>query len=213
MNKSFEVCALFGLIFWVTGCSLVCPATNTRQMDNVSTYDGYPSSKTYNFSSYCSDSASRDSNCAGYTGYGHNYRHDGGDDRRHQHEVPLTPEQQRQKLAAEVKQTQITGQVEIVKRQAEYEAAKPYIEEKQQEYQQQQQRNQATVDFTQKVQQMNYEVEANKAKVQYEVAKNREEEKKREYERQQEQQKQQFQVQQMQMQQAIQNSGFHFPGR
>jgi hypothetical protein len=211
MNKSFKVFALSGLIFLVTGCSLVCPATKTEQKDNISTYGDYPSSKTYNFSSYCSDSALRDSNCPGYTGYGYDHRHDGDNAGRHQHEVPLTPEQQQQKIAAEVKQKQMANQVEVVKRQAEYEAAKPYIEEKKQEYQQQQQRNQATVEYTQKVQQMNYEVEANKAKVQYEIEKNRQEEKKREEEQHQQQQQQQFQIQQMQ--QAIQNPAFRFPGR
>jgi len=77
-------------------------------------------------------------------------------------------------------------------------------------YQQQQRQNEYASEVAHKVQETNYQIESNIRKAEYEIAKKQQEGKKREEE---EQQAIKNQVHQIQMQQAIQNQGFHFPGR
>lgn len=116
MYKPFKPCLIFLLAFLVTGCSLVCPDGNTRKVDNVSTYYGYPNS-TNSMSSYSS--------------FNHNPQGNGSGSTPRKLAVPLTPEAERQKLSGE-------ATVEANKAKVQYEVAKNQQEQKKREYEQQQ---------------------------------------------------------------------------
>ncbi len=123
MYKPFKPCLIFLLAFLVTGCSLVCPDGNTRKVDNVSTYYGYPNS-TNSMSSYSS--------------FNHNPQGNGSGSTPRKLAVPLTPEAERQKLSGEAQQKQMNYTVEANKAKVQYEVAKNQQEQKKREYEQQQ---------------------------------------------------------------------------
>ena len=123
MYKPFKPCLLFLLIIWGAGCSLVCPEGNTRKVDNVSTYYGYPNS-TNSISSY--------------SGFNHNPQGNGSGSTPRKLAAPPTPEPERQQLSGEAQQKQMIYTVEANKAKVQYEVAKNQQEQKKREYEQQQ---------------------------------------------------------------------------
>ena len=133
---------------------------------------------------------------------------------RNQQQMQNNYQQQQQNIQAAEQQK---ARTEILTHQIQIESTKNAIAEMQNNYQQQQRQNEYASGIAHKVQETNYQVESNVRKVEYEVAQKKQEQKKHEEEQEQQQQQRQQAVQnqihQIQMQQAIQSSGFHFPGR
>lgn len=271
MDKSLELCTVFGFIFLITGCSLFFPNESLMQGQNgYSDDDSLYQNSTTSYPSSCYIGGTSLSNNTANIGYGHQHKITSNEKYRlvlphtaqqskHQHEIQTNPKQvegqtqasTRQtngdaaKLESEEKQQQFLrnqqqmqsnyqqqqqiiqateqqrAKTENLNRQVQFETTKNFIEEKQQEflhnqqqmqnnYQQQQRQNEYASEVAHKVQETNYQIESNIRKAEYEIAKKQQEGKKREEE---EQQAIKNQVHQIQMQQAIQNQGFHFPGR
>jgi len=270
MDKSLELCTVFGFIFLITGCSLFFPNGSVMQGQNGYYNDNYYHDSTTDHSSgyFIGDIFS--SNATAHNGYGHQHKIPSDEKYRlvlphtaqqskHQHERQTNSKQvegqtqaiTRQtngdaaKLESEEKQQQFLrnqqqmqsnyqqqqqiiqateqqrAKTENLNRQVQFETTKNIIEEKQQEflhnqqqmqnnYQQQQRQNEYASEVAHKVQETNYQIESNIRKAEYDFAKKQQEGKKREEE---EQQAIQNQVHQIQIQQAIQNQGLHFPGR
>ena len=124
MYQPFKLHALLLLIFLVTGCSLVCPSTNTTKEDNVSSYYDHPSPI---------------SSSSSYSDYGYNSHANRGGSEQRQHTPSPTPEQAQRNSAQEAREKQIYYTVETNKAKVQYEVAKNQQEQKKREYEQHQQ--------------------------------------------------------------------------